>query len=157
METIDNLCKNADISNLKTKSLEELIEIYQGDDVGSQECLISEVKQLFSLYKKTNNCKLIKLIMHYGKLKKCIEDYNAAIDCFLNFNHVFFILYTNSKNEYEKGKAFSLIGSSQVHLTKLQSNNNQLVYKKQQIEYIFALAISIVSFFAGIITSINSK
>jgi len=139
--------KNVDLSTLRKMNLNELIKIYQGEDAS----LISDVKKLYLSYKGIKNKTLVEYIMDYHKLKEHIKQYDDAIDCFLNFNHVFFIFYTHSKDEYEKGVAFSYIGSSQVHLTKLQSQYNQLVYRKQRIEYFLAMAISIIALIATVI------
>jgi hypothetical protein len=148
--------KDAKTSELRTYSLKKLSEIYQGKDSDLQNCLISEVELLFSLYKKIKKSNFKEYIIKNSKSKEYINLYNNAIDCFLNFNHAFFIRYINEKDEIEKKKAYYYIGSSQVHLTKLQSQYNQLVYRKQRREYFFAMAISIIALIATIIFGIVS-
>jgi hypothetical protein len=131
----------------------KLSVIYQGKNANMKECLLSDVTTLFS-----DVTDLISLNEKISKsmLNEYINVYNKAITCFLNFNHAFVIIYSRQTNQTIKEKAFTYIGSSQAHLTKLQSQYNQLVYKKQQSENKRSMIIARISLFLGIISIIIS-
>jgi hypothetical protein len=74
----------------------------------------------------------------------------------LNFNHAFVILYSNQTDKEIKEIAFSFIGSSQAHLTKLQSQCNVLVYRKQRREFNLNMAIAGIALFVTVILGIIS-
>ena len=134
--------KNVDISTLIEEDLVTLATIYYGQNSNLKDCLISDAEVLFTSYSVTKKkC----------KLGKYIRQYEDAIKCFLNFNHAFFIKYTHEQKNKEV--AFSLIGSSQVHLTKLQSQYNQLVYQKQRRQYMYSMCLA---GFALLITTVFS-
>lgn len=131
--------KNNNNSELKAISLSELIKIYQGNYPNTENTLLNDVENLFLYYKNKN------------KLKNCINQYSDAINCLLNFNHAFFIRFLHEEKKIDKINAYYFIASTQVQLTKLQNYHNQMVYKKQRIEYCTALTISIIAFIAAIV------
>lgn len=137
-----------DALDLIDLDLLKLSIIYQGKNANLKECLLSEVTALFSNVANviSSNKKISK-----SKLDEYINIYNKAITCFLNFNHAFVVIYSRQTNQTIKEKAFTYIGSSQAHLTKLQSQYNQLVYMKQRKEFKRSMVIAFISLFISII------
>ena len=128
--------------------LSTLSEEYQGKD--GQSNLIAQSKLLSNSYKE------LKKSSDDKRLEDSIEQYDSLIEKFSTKYHEFYREYLSEKTEEKKNIAYAYVENTQIHLTKLQSQYNQLVYRKQQCDNNHSMLIARVALGVTIFFSILS-
>jgi hypothetical protein len=111
-----------------------------------------EFKDIYDKYNaldqigKQNKYSIIKSITYYEEILNFTSIFNAAV----HNKH-------NDEKQKEKKKEFNnLVAYSQIHISRLQHQYNQLVYWKQHKEFRFSLLTAIITALVSFIISILS-
>jgi len=135
------------MSNTIQITLSQFVEEYQGIDGKSN--LLADADGLYVKYKrfKCNNDE--------NQLKEQITEYERIIDKFIDKNEQFYNRFID-KDEKEKDTAKHYIEHSQIHINKLQSQCNQLIYREQQCKHGGSMKIARIALTFTVIFSILS-
>lgn len=133
------------INNFESYSYRELKEIYNGSNGNN---IINEAFELFQSFNNLGTCHNQK------KLIQQIELYENAIAVFSKMCHYFHKIYVVECVPSQKDEQRSYVEASQIILSRLQNQYNQLVYRQQRAIAYIALAITVIFSIISIILSL---
>ena len=126
---------NVDINIFEDYSYQQLKEIYNGGDGNN---IVSDAFELFLSYDNFRKSNYPK------KLGKQIDLYETAIGAFSKMCHIFHKKYVTESVPSQKEEQHGYIEASQIILSRLQNQYNQLVYRQQRSIAYIALALTVI-------------
>jgi hypothetical protein len=140
-----SIVNNIDIKTFEKNSYQQLKDIYNGLEM---DCMVNDAFVLFISYNdfKSSNSP--------NKLGKQIELYEIAIGAFSKICHVFHKKYVEESVPSLKEEQRSYVEASQIILSRLQNQYNQLVYRQQRSIAYIALAFTVIFSFISIVLSL---
>jgi hypothetical protein len=139
--------KDLSISFLKEKNKTDLELIYKGGWNNISEGLMNDAKSLYESYIENKNNRDKKY------LKNAIDKQEEAIDVFIKMITAFHYKFSIERDNAQKEILHDYINILQIHLSRLQYQCNQLIYREQQRHNRFsrnvALWALVLAFFSG--------
>lgn len=135
--------KDLKASEWDEKSKRDLEEIYK-------QGLVDDIECLYTLYVKDRG------ITDEQYLQNNIDNYEEAIGVCTNIITLFHNKFTNEKNRKQAVILRGYIENLQIHLVRLQSQCNQLIYRKQQRNNKFSRRTANIALGGTIILSLLS-
>jgi len=130
------------IADLDKKTKSELRDIYKA--------LIDDVENLYTSYESNKD----KANKQY--LKENIDNHKNAIHVFSNVITAFHNKFTDEIDKPQKEILRGYIENLQIHLTRLQQQYNQSIYRKQQCDNKFSKHIAYIALGTTVVLSILS-
>jgi hypothetical protein len=129
--------KDISISELEEMAKPDLEKIYKGDNI--QEGLISDAESLYKSYTDNKN-NTDKTYLH-----SAIDKQEVAIEVCIKVVTSFHYKFSVEKDNKQKEILHGYVDNLQLHLSRLQYQCNQLIYREQQRNNKFSQWMSLVA------------